>query len=66
VKPSLLQPVAASRFTVGQVVRIPGKDADAVVDGIYWHYKDKRPYFIVRHKGKLKSKRYWAEDLVGT
>ena len=66
VKPSLLESVSTPRFTVGQVVRIPGKDGEAVIEGIYWHFKDRKPYFMVRYKGKLKSKRYWAEDLVGT
>lgn len=65
VKPSLLQPVPAPTFTAGQAVRIPGKGDEAVVEEIYWHYKNKRPFFIVRYRGKLKSKRYWAEDLVG-
>jgi hypothetical protein len=64
VKSSLLRPVPAPSFFIGQKVRVPGKNEEAVVERILWHDKEDSPFFIVRVGGKLKSKQYWAEDLL--
>lgn len=31
---------------------------------IYWHFDKQSYYYIIEIKGKLKSKRYFAEDLL--
>jgi hypothetical protein len=51
-------------FVIGQRVRIPSYDEDAVVEQVHWHYKEKKPYFVVRMGRKLKSKHYWPEELI--
>lgn len=65
VRPDLFQPVAPPAFDFGEPVCLR-KDSErtGVIVAIYWHYKQARPFFLIRLGTKRSLKRYFAEELV--
>ena len=65
VRPELFQPVSTPAFDFGGEVRLR-KDAErtGVIVAIYWHYKQARPFFLLRLGMKRSLKRYFAEELL--
>lgn len=65
VRPELFQPVSAPAFDFGGQVRLR-KDAGrtGVIAAIHWHYKQARPFFLLRLGTRRSLKRYFAEELL--
>jgi hypothetical protein len=65
VRPDLFQPIPPPAFDFGAEVRLR-KDPKrtGVIIAIYWHYKQARPFFIIRFGMKRSLNRYQAEELL--
>ncbi|WP_317054991.1 DUF6960 family protein [Roseovarius rhodophyticola] len=59
----LIKPEKPWRFEIGETVSVVGRDYVGLIVGISWHFKEKKPMYGLKVAGKLKSKRYWPEDL---
>lgn len=51
------------QFDVSDVVSVVDLDYHGTVVCISWHYKEAKPIFRLKVGGKLKSRRYFSEDL---
>ena len=59
----LFEPVRAPAFTFNERVVVVKCGEAAVVNGIMWHYKRSEPMFFLIKDGKLRSRRYWTDEL---
>lgn len=68
VDPALLQRVAAPAFAIGQSVSFHRNEGPqtGVVRGIFWHYEENRPFYILTVGGKKKSRRFWEAELTAS
>jgi hypothetical protein len=65
VRPDLFQPVSPPVFDFGSEVCLRKDPArTGVIVAIYWHYKQARPFFLIRFGTKRTLKRYFAEELL--
>nr|WP_319250231.1 hypothetical protein [uncultured Celeribacter sp.] len=59
----LIKPKESWIFELGEIVAVKGRDYNGTVLGIGWHYKEEKPTYRLKVNGKVKSKRYWSDDL---
>jgi|UPI0006E2C344 hypothetical protein len=59
----LIRPEKSWIFELGEAVGIKGRDYNGTVVGIGWHHKEGKPTYQLEVAGKIKSKRYWSDDL---
>lgn len=65
VRPELFQPVDPPAFGFGGEVRLRKDHArTGVIVAIHWHYKQARPFFLIRCGQRRAAGRYWAEELL--
>ena len=50
-------------YKIGEVVSIKGTGTIGQIESIHWHFAKEKPIFHLKIDGKLKSKRYWPEDI---
>jgi hypothetical protein len=66
VRPDILRVISNypdARLSFGKTVNIIEANSPAVIVDIFWHYKYDRPFFILSVDGKLKSRRYFDNEL---
>lgn len=57
-------PLSLSRnYDIGHQVKLKNNTTGEIAD-VRWHYKLKKPMFLLRINGKRKSKRYFPEDFL--
>lgn len=61
VDASVLKPIPAPAFGVGDVVSASGKLG--VVADVFWHFKDAAPIYFLEFGGKRSSRRYSENEL---
>lgn len=59
----LITPEASWSFKIGDSVSVVGRDDVGTIVSILWHHRENKPMYGLNIAGKLKSKRYWPEDL---
>ena len=59
----LIKPRESWIFELGEGVAIKGRNYNGTVVGIGWHHKEEKPTYRLKVAGKIKSKRYWPDDL---
>jgi hypothetical protein len=59
----LINPKESWLFELGEIVAVKGRDYNGTVVGIGWHHKEEKPTYRLKVAGKVKSKRYWSDDL---
>jgi hypothetical protein len=65
ISPSLFQGVPAPAFDFDEPVIVATKPGQAAaVDGIFWHFKNRRPFYGLRFGSKVSSRRYWDDELI--
>jgi hypothetical protein len=66
VKPSLFSPVQSPAHDFGDPIRVikSGEITSGNICGIFWHFKEGRPMYLIAVAGKRLKKRYWDEDFI--
>lgn len=59
----IIKPEKSWVFEIGESVSVVGQDYIGTIAGISWHQKEQKPMYSLKVAGKLKSKRYWSDDL---
>ena len=59
----LIKPQKSWIFEFGEIISVKGRDYNGTVVGIGWHHKEGKPTYRLEVAGKVKSKRYWSDDL---
>ncbi len=54
MKDSLLRSIEKPKFKVGETVILLGKNEEAIVVSLSWHYKFAEPVYKVKVNGKIK------------
>lgn len=64
VKPDLYTQVSPPKYVYGDKVVLTKKpEVSGIIEYISWHVKENKPIYFISVNGKLKSTRYWEEDL---
>ncbi|WP_417830350.1 DUF6960 family protein [Thalassospira sp.] len=59
----LIKPEKSWMIELGEIVSVKGRDYKGTVVEICWHHKEEKPTYRLKVGGKVKSKRYWPDDL---
>ncbi len=62
VKDAVVRPIRTPVFERGQAVRTAGGEC-GVVEAVFWHLKEDRPYFVLSLSGRVSGRRYAETDL---
>ena len=66
VKPELFRKIEANGYLIGDIVEVlngSSKGKKAMINEINWHHKNKKIMYELKINGKIKSRRYWKEDI---
>ncbi len=67
VTPNLLKSVPEPAYGFGETVTLAADPTRlATVREIHWHFKEGREFYKIEEGRRLKSRRYWSDDLVVT
>lgn len=62
----IIPPCGNIFFEIGEKVKIVGGEELALVEGNGWHHAKNSPFYILRINGKVRSRRYWPDELQRT
>lgn len=65
VKPELYRKIEGDGYLIGDIVEVlngSSEGKEATIKEMNWHHKKKKIMYELEVDGKIKSRRYWAED----